>query len=258
MAPQPQNVTLDIEAHIAVVTIDHPPANTWNLATLEAFEAIVERLATDPEVRVVILVGAGDRFFSAGFDVKDAANGPVISPRARDLWRRLDRFAKPLIAAVNGFALGGGLELALTCHFRLLVDDPRIHLGLTELNLGIIPGWGGTQRLPRLVGDARARDMILLSRRLSPAEALASGLVDRLVPRANLIDEALALAAELAQRPPLAVRWVLQAMAAGRYEGLEAGLQVEAEGSRRVRASEDCREGFLAFLEKRTPHFTGR
>jgi len=253
-----ENMILEIRDQIAVITIDHPPANTWNLVTMETFESILDTVENDREVRVVILTGAGVKFFSAGFDVRDAANTGKISPKGRELWRRLDRFAKPVIAAINGYALGGGLELALACHFRFMADVPRAEIGLTELNLGIIPGWGGTQRLPRIVGRSKAMEMILFSRRLKPSEALEIGLVDRLIPPEKLQSEALAFAAELSKRPPIAVRCVLEALTANLYEGLEAGLNVEAQGSAIVRATEDRNEGFTAFLEKRQPCFTGK
>ncbi len=251
-------ILVEKNAHTAVVTINHPPANTWNLATMEAFEACVNDLETDSEVRVIVLTGAGDRCFSAGFDVKDAANGSKIGALGRRLWTRLDRFAKPVIAAINGFALGGGLELALSCHFRIMADAPKIFIGLTELNLGIIPGWGGTQRLTQVVGKTKALDMILFSKTVGAQEALAIGLVNQITTPDNLMDEALALADKLAQRPPIAVGCVLKAMSTGIYEGLDRGLAVESEGSRTVQATEDCLEGFTAFLEKRPPVFKGK
>lgn len=251
-------ILLEKKAHIAVVTINHPPANTWNLATMEAFEAIMEVLESDGEVRVIIITGAGGKYFSAGFDVKDAANGPKIGLTGRTLWTKIDRFSKPVIAAINGFAMGGGLELALACQFRIMTDAPKALVGLTELNLGIIPGWGGTQRLTQVVGKARALDMILFSKTLTPAQALEAGLVNKVVPAAALIDEALAFAEKLAQRPPIAVSCVLKAIAAGTYEGMDLGLKAEEEGNYTVRATEDCKEGFAAFVEKRAPKFKGR
>lgn len=253
-----ENLTLEIREHIAIITIDHPPANTWNLVTMEAFESVIEAVENDHDIRVVILTGAGKKCFSAGFDVRDSANANIISPKGRALWRRIDQFSKPVIAAINGFAMGGGLELALSCHFRIMTDDPKAVVGLTELNLGIIPGWGGTQRLARIVGRAKALDMIFFSRRLEPAEALTAGLVDRLSPPETVAKDAFELAMELASRPPVAVRCVLDAMTAGLYEGLDAGLHVESEGSAIVRKTEDKEEGFAAFLEKRKPNFKGR
>ena len=145
----------------------------------------------------------------------------------------------------------------MACHFRIMVDDPKASVGLTELNLGIIPGWGGTQRLPRLVGRARALEMILFSQRIGPREALEIGLVNQLSSPGKLMEDALELAGRLAERPPLAVGWVLKAMAAGAYEGLDAGLRIEAEGSGVLRETKDRAEGFQAFLEKRKPVFTG-
>lgn len=252
-----QNVLVEKREHIAVVTIDHPPANAWNRATTEEFQSVVDELEKDKDTRVIILTGAGEKCFSAGFDVTDVANAQVTSPMARALWTRIDRFTKPVIAAINGYALGGGLELALVCHFRIMTDDPNVTVGLTELNLGIIPGWGGTQRLPRLVGRARAMDMILFSKRVGPREALDMGLVNQLSRPGNLMDDAFELARKLAERPPIALGCVLRAMSAGEYEGMDAGLKTEAEGSALVRNTKDRVEGFKAFLEKRKPVFTG-
>ncbi len=252
-----QNIKYELNGHIAIITIDHPPANTWNLATLNEFEDAIGQVENDGNVRVLILTGAGEKCFSAGFDVSDAVNAPIISPKARALWRRIDRSSKPVIAAINGHALGGGLELAISCHFRIMADVPKAMVGLTELNLGIIPGWGGSQRLSRIVGRSRALEMILLSKKVSAVQAFEIGLVNRLSAPGALMDEATAFARELADRPPIAVRCVLDAMTAGLYEGLDAGLNVEAQGSATVRSSEDCKEGFSAFLEKRKPVFTG-
>lgn len=252
-----ENILVEKREHIAVVTIDHPPANAWNKATTEEFQSIVDELEKDKDTRVVILTGAGEKCFSAGFDVTDVANAQVTSPMARAVWIRIDRFTKPVIAAINGYALGGGLELALACHFRIMTDDPNVTVGLTELNLGIIPGWGGTQRLPRLVGRAKAMDMILFSKRVGPREALDMGLVNQLSQPGNLMDDAFELARKLAERPPIALNCVLRAMSAGEYEGMDAGLKTEAEGSAIVRNTKDRVEGFKAFLEKRKPVFTG-
>jgi enoyl-CoA hydratase/carnithine racemase len=250
-------IIVEKKDHVALVTIDHPPANAWDLVTMEAFEAAVDDVEKDREVRVLVLTGAGDKYFSAGFDVKDAANGPIISPKGRRLWTRIDRFPKPVVAAINGYAMGGGLELALACHFRIMADAPKAVMGLTELNLGIIPGWGGTQRLAQVVGRARAMDMILFSKTVTPQEALEMGLVNRVTSPESLMSEALGFAARLAQRPPVAVSCVLKALSAGLYEGFAQGLEVEEEGSLVVRDTEDCREGFTAFLEKRPPVFKG-
>jgi enoyl-CoA hydratase/carnithine racemase len=252
-----ENIILETKNHIALITFNHPPVNAWNLATMEEFEQAIDAVEKDPDVRVVILTGAGEKCFSAGFDVGDAANSAKTGPMGRALWERIDRFDKPVIAAINGFALGGGLELAMSCHFRLMVDAPKAKVGLTELNLGIIPGWGGTQRLLRLVGRAMALDMILFSKTVSAAEALEIGLVNQVSSPESLMDDVFAFAEKLAEKPPIAVGCVLRAMSAGDYEGLEKGLFVETEGTVLVHESKDCLEGFKAFLEKRKPVFTG-
>ena len=251
-------VTLSINEHIAVITLNNPPANAWSLALAEAFEAALDQAEADDQARVIVITGGEAKCFSAGFDVSDAKNTHLTSPKVRAMWRRLDRMDKPLIAAMNGHALGGGLELALSCHFRVMTDNPKALLGLTELNLGIIPGWGGTQRLARLVGRSQALDMILFSKRVGPAEALEMGLVDRLAPAEGFMDQVMDMARTLAARAPIAVRWVLKSFAAGLYEGLDAGLDTEADGSAAVRETEDRQEGFAAFLEKRQPQFKGR
>ncbi|MBS3808535.1 MAG: enoyl-CoA hydratase/isomerase family protein [Desulfobacterales bacterium] len=248
---------LEIKDNIATITFNRPPANAWSLAALEDFEKALDKVENDKNVRVVILTGAGEKCFSAGFDVKDSANQAKTGPKGEELWRRIDRFEKPLIAGINGHAFGGGLELTLCCHFRIMADSPKAQIGQTELNLGIIPGWGGTQRLMREVGRARALEMILFSKRLSAAEALDAGLVHQIVPPEKLMDEVTSFAHKLAERPPVAVGCVLRAMSAGLYEGLDAGLKTEREGSRIAGESKDAAEGFTAFLEKRSPVFKG-
>jgi enoyl-CoA hydratase/carnithine racemase len=251
------NLILEKREHICIITLNHPPVNAWNLGLMEDFGKAIDEIENDKDVRVLILTGAGEKCFSAGFDVSDAANSNKISPKGREIWTRLDRFPKPVIAAINGFAMGGGLELALSCHFRIMIDDPKATVGLTELNLGIIPGWGGTQRLTRLVGKAKALDMILFSKRMGAKEALSIGLINQISTKDSLMEDAMAFAEVLAKRPPLAVGAVLKAVSAFDYSGLDAGLKVEQEGSAIVGKSKDCVEGFTAFLEKRDPVFTG-
>ncbi|MFW6080412.1 MAG: enoyl-CoA hydratase/isomerase family protein [Desulfosalsimonas sp.] len=254
--PDETNI-LDISDNIATITFNREPANAWGLAALEDFEEKLDKVENDKNVRVVILTGAGEKCFSAGFDVKDSSNSEKTIPKGQNLWTRIDRFEKPVIAAINGHAFGGGLELALCCHFRIMSDSPKAQIGLTELNLGIIPGWGGTQRLMREVGRTKALDMILFSKRLSAAEALEAGLVNQIVPPEKLMEEAASFAQKLAERPPVAVGCVLRAMSAGMYDGIEKGLKVEQEGSKTAGSSKDAAEGFTAFLEKRKPVFKG-
>ncbi|MBU3917711.1 enoyl-CoA hydratase/isomerase family protein [bacterium] len=252
-----ENIKVEKKGHITILTIDHPPANAWNLATMNDFEQAINDVENDKETRVVILTGAGEKCFSAGFDISDAANGQIIGAKGQELWKRIDRFSKPVIAAINGFALGGGLELALCCHFRIMAEGPKITIGLTELNLGIIPGWGGTQRLMNVVGKAKALDMILFSKKIGAQEALDIGLINQASTRETLMDDALGFAQKLADRAPIAVGCVLRAMSAGQYEGIDRGLEVESEGSKTVSASKDSVEGFTAFFEKREAKFTG-
>jgi enoyl-CoA hydratase/carnithine racemase len=252
-----KNIILEKKGNIGIITLNHPPVNAWNWDMMAEFDRAIDEVENDREVRVVIITGGGEKAFSAGFDLSDSANSHKTSPKGRELWTKLDRFSKPVIAAINGHVLAGGMELALSCHFRIMADDPNLNIGLTELNVGIIPGWGGTQRLTRVVGKAKALDMILFSRRLNPQDALQCGLVNQLTPADRLMDAAIEFAEKLVQRPPLAVACVLRAMSAGEYEGFEHGLRVEAEGSAIVGKSKDCVEGFTAFLEKRQPVFKG-
>lgn len=252
-----ENILIEKKENVAIVTINHPPANAWNMATMQDFEKALENVENDADVRVVVLTGSGEKCFSAGFDVSDAMNAATIAPLGRKLWRKIDRFNKPVIAAINGFALGGGFELALACQFRFMVNTPKAKLGLTELNLGIIPGWGGTQRLSSIVGKAKALDMIFFGRKIGAEDALEAGLVNQISEEGKVLEDAMEFASKLAKRPPLAVSAVLKAMSAGEYEGIDEGLKIEEEGSDFVSTSKDAIEGFMSFLEKREPNFTG-
>lgn len=253
-----ENITVDRKDHICVLTINHPPANAWNLTTMEEFELALDEVENDSDARVIIITGAGEKCFSAGFDVSDAANADKTSAKGQALWRRVDRFPKPMIAALNGFALGGGCELAMACHFRIMVDHPKALIGLTELNLGLIPAWGGTQLMTRLVGKAKALDLILFSKKIDAHEALRIGLIDRVSTPDQLMNDTFEFANLLAERPPIAVSCILRAVAAGTYEGMDEGLKIERESSQILSKTEDAREGILAFLEKRPPIFKGK
>ncbi len=252
-----ENLVVENKGNIQVIGLNHPPVNAWNWGMAADFEKALDEAANNKEVRVLIITGGGDKAFSAGYDLSDSENAHRTGPKVCELWTRIDRFEKPVIAAINGHVLAGGLELALCCHFRIMVDDPRLKLGLTELNVGIIPGWGGTQRLMRIVGKAKALEMILFSKLINPREAFEMGLLNQLSSQEKLMSDALLLAEKLVKRPPLAVACVLKAVSAGEYEGLERGLVVEREGSAIVGQSKDRVEGFSAFLEKREPVFKG-
>jgi enoyl-CoA hydratase/carnithine racemase len=245
--------TLD---YVTTITLNRPPANSINLGIREELDHAINALEQSPETRAIIITGAGEKGFSAGMDISDIANINK-GPDGNDVFNRIERLPKPVIAAINGYALGGGCELALVCHFRLIADTSRTIMGLPEVNLGIIPGWGGIQRLPRVVGKSKALEMILFSKRLQPQEALAAGLVDRVVPAAELLKEATALAVTLSKRPPLAVRAVLEGMCAGQEKGLQEGLRVDRQWSAKLGQSKDAMEGMTAFFEKREPVFKG-
>jgi enoyl-CoA hydratase/carnithine racemase len=250
------NIIVSTQDYVTTITLNRPPTNSVNLGVREELDHAISALEQSPETRAIIITGAGEKGFSAGMDVSDLANINK-GPNGNDIFNRIESMPKPVIAAINGYALGGGCELALVCHFRLIADSPRTIMGLPEVNLGITPGWGGIQRLPRVVGKSKALDMILFSKRLQPQEALAAGLVDRVVPAADLMKEATTLAVTLTKRPPLAVRAVLEGMYTGMEKGLQEGLRVDREWSRKLGQSKDAVEGMTAFFEKREPVFKG-
>lgn len=249
------NLRYETSGHVAVLTLDHPPANSVSLAMLLEIEKALDAVENDHNVRVLVIKGAGEKGFCAGFDVTDAQNAAQAGPKGQALWTRIDRFSKPTIAAIHGYAFGGGCELALACTFRIMQADAKI--GLTELNLGIIPGWGGTQRMPQLIGKQKALKLILFSQRLTAPEALEIGLVDMVAEEGELTKDVMEMAEFLAKRPPIAVKAVMQAVSAGIYEGFDEGNRVEAQGSADAARSKDAIEGFTAFLEKREPVFKG-
>ena len=250
-----ENVLYQREKRIALMTLNRPPANSINLATLKDIEQVLDRVETDKDVRVFIITGAGDKGFSAGFDVSDAANSYEACVKAQELWTRIDCFPKPVIAAINGYAFGGGCELAMAATFRAMLASARV--GLTELNLGVIPTWGGTQWMPRIVGKAKALELILFSKRISAQEAFEIGLVEKISKEGELMKDVMEMADALALRPPLAVKAALQAVNAGLEKGLHEGMSAELQGTRLVSKSKDAMEGFVAFMEKRSPHFKG-
>lgn len=250
------NIIVSTQDFVTTITLNRPPTNSVNLGVREDLDKAITELEKSRETRVVIITGAGEKGFCAGMDLSDVAN---ISkgPDGNKIMNAISRSKKPYIAAINGYALGGGCETALACHFRLMTDNPKAMIGLTEVNLGIIPGWGGVQRLPRVLGNSKALEIILFSKRLSAPEALAIGLVDKVFPAADLMKEAQAFAAALAKRPPLAVAAVLEGMSVGMDKGIDEGLRVDAQWLTRLTSSKDATEGITAFLEKREPTFTG-
>jgi enoyl-CoA hydratase/carnithine racemase len=250
------NIIVSTKDFVTTITLNRPPTNSVNLGLREDLDKAVTELEKSKETRVVIITGAGEKGFSAGMDLSDVAN-INNGPDGNKIMNAISRSKKPYIAAINGYALGGGCETALACHFRLMTDNPKAMIGLTEVNLGIIPGWGGIQRMPRVLGKSKALEIILFSKRLSAPEALAIGLVDKVFPAADLMQEAQAFAAALAKRPPLAVAAVLEGMSVGLDKGIDEGLRFDTEWINKLTSSKDATEGITAFLEKREPTFIG-
>jgi enoyl-CoA hydratase len=248
---------------VAVVTIDHPPMNALSAQLLEELEAELGRLDADEGTRAIVLRGAGERAFVAGADIsefpslREAASQEGGSARGiQKLGARMDASRTPFVAAIHGFCLGGGLELAMCCDVRVASEDAQ--LGQPEIKLGLIPGGGGTQRLPRLVGLGRAMLMNLGGEFVDARTALEWGLVEKVVPRDDLVNVAVAIAGTFAERSPHAIAVLRELARTTRDLPLEEGLRREADGFARCLRSEDGQEGVAAFLEKRPPRFTGR
>ena len=245
---------LTISHHIARLTLQNPPANVLDLAVLKELEQSLREVEEDPSVRVVILTGSG-RFFCAGADIHELIHlnavhlGMEFAMRGQGLLNRIERSRKPVLAAINGTCVGGGLELALACHIRIAAAEAM--LGLPEIKLGVIPGFGGTQRLPRVVGTSKAAEMILTGESISAAEALKIGLVSRVFPAEQVLAEAEALAGLITSHGTAAVQAVLHAMRGGLDIPLAEGLVREAELFGQLCISPDKQEATQAFLEKR-------
>lgn len=258
--PEPLLQTTDRGA-VRVVTINRPERlNALDSATLDALHAAFAAAAGDAAVRVVVLTGAGPKAFVAGADIAQmSALTPVqardFSLRGQRMMRAVERFPKPVIAMVNGFALGGGLELAMCCHLRVAADTARV--GQPEINLGLIPGFGGTQRLLRLAGRAATLELCLTGAPIGAERALQLGIVNRVVPAAELDAETMKLAEQLASAAPLALRGMLDCINIGGECGIEEGLEYESAQFGLVFSTADMREGTRAFLDKRKPQFQG-
>jgi len=258
----PTNLTLERQDGVATLTLDRPGAlNALDPTTLRALRAALRELDGDPGVRALIVTGAGERAFSAGADISAMAammpeEGVAFSRLGHETMAAVEMLGVPVIGALNGVALGGGLELALACD--LLVAGERVRLGQPEINLGLIPGFGGTQRLVRRVGLGRARELIYLGKPISAEEALRIGLVDRVVPVDRVRAEAAALAAELAGKPPVALRLAKRATAIAPDVDGATGCRYEVEAFGVAFATEDRVEGLGAFRGKRVPSWKGR
>jgi enoyl-CoA hydratase/carnithine racemase len=245
---------------VAVVTIDNPPLNLLTTALRQRLAHVATDLGRRSDVRAVVLTGAGDRAFSAGSDIGEFPRDPAAGMRRvranHDVYHRLQRIPQPVVAALCGHVLGGGLELALTCDLR--VADETATFGMPEIGVGVFPAAGGTQRLPRVVGAARAKEMMMVGEPIDAEEALRVGLVNRVVPAGQALDAALALARTIAERPGLAVRAIKRAVDGGLEEGPERGEELERELIATLFGSFDVREGLAAFRERRRPRFEHR
>jgi enoyl-CoA hydratase len=257
-----ENILLEKKNSIAYVTVNRPKVlNALNMATMEDLRGAFTDIKSDASIRVAILTGSGEKAFIAGADIGELAkNDPITAKeythRGQSVLDLIENLGKPVIACINGFALGGGCEIAMACTFRLASDNAK--LGQPEVKLGIIPGYGGTQRLPRLVGKGLANQMLLAGEMITAAEAHRIGLVNEVTPAAELIPRAEAIAAKIIANAPLAVQYTLEAVNKGMEMTLAEGLYLEATLFGLACATEDKKEGTSAFLEKRPPQFKGK
>lgn len=249
------------EDFVATIKIDRPPANALSSGLLQELANVLDEVEKNDDIRVILVHGEG-RFFSAGADIKEftvietSSEFTDLAKNGQQIFERMENFEKPIIAAIHGAALGGGLELAMGCHIRLVSETAK--LGLPELQLGLIPGFAGTQRLTRFVGFARAAEMLLTSDPITGNDAVRYGLANHAYPEEDLFDEAYKLAKKIAKKSPVSVKSAIQLLNYSKTEQFHAGVQKEAELFGEVFLSEDAKEGIQAFLEKRNPNFKGK
>src|SRR5437016_6621311 len=255
-------VRLEKQDSIGFVVLDRPPANSYDRAFMEELGAAADEAARDDSVKAIVVRSANERFFSAGADVSvfaksdmDTQNAFVVC--ANESIGKFESTPKVVIAAINGHCLGGGLEIALCCDFRIAAEG-SYRIGLPEVTLGLLPGTGGTQRLPRLIGRQKALDLMLTGRTLTPPEALAAGIVDEVVPAAALLERAVARATSYATGPTYAIGRIKQAAVQGLGMRLDEGLKLERQLLIELFKGEDAKEGVTAFVEKRKPSYTGK
>ncbi len=257
-----ENLVYEKKGGIAYIIVNRPAVrNALNAQTVRELKAAFEQAKSDDEVRVAILTGSGDKAFVAGADINELAtqtpvNGKDYGRAGQAVFNSIEQLGKPVIAAINGYALGGGCELAMACTFRIAAENAM--LGQPEVKLGIIPGYGGSQRLPRLVGKGQALQILLTGDMVPAAEALRIGLVNQVVPQAELMSTAESIARKIMANAPLAVRLCLEAVNQGMEMSQDEGQFLEATLFGLSCATEDMKEGTKAFLEKRTPDFKGK
>lgn len=254
-------VTYEVEKRVVLVTINNPPMNALSAPVVSELGKVFDEIASDPAIKGVIVKGGG-RMFVAGADVKEiikiesASQAEEFTQKLHEVFGKIENLPKPVIACIHGYCLGGGLELALACHMRVAGD--KATFGLPEIKLGIMPGAGGTQRLPRVVGKAKALEMILTGAFIPAEEAMRIGLVNRVVPKQEVVDEAKKLAGEIMAKGQVAIRAALESVSEGLKESLADGLRIESKHFGRLCVTEDGKEGLSAFLEKREPKFKDR
>jgi enoyl-CoA hydratase len=257
-----ENVRIEVSDGVAIITVDRPKVlNALNAQTVAEIGEAFEQARNDDAVKAVILTGGGEKAFVAGADIAELAKmtpitGKATAERGQSIFAKIERFPKPVIAAINGFALGGGCELALACHIRIASE--RAQIGLPEVTLGIIPGYGGTQRMARLLGKGKALELILTGDRIPAQEAERIGLVNKVVAPEELMNTATEMAKKIASRGPLAVRAAIEAVMSGSEMPIEEGFFLEATLFGLLASTDDMKEGMGAFLEKRAANFSGR
>ncbi|MFQ3174651.1 MAG: enoyl-CoA hydratase [Flavobacterium sp.] len=256
-----KNILIEKENSIATITINRPTKlNALNTETIQELHKAFQELERNPETRVVILSGSGEKAFVAGADIAEFAHfsveeGVQLAAQGQDiLFNFVENLKTPVIAAVNGFALGGGLELAMACHFRIASENAK--MGLPEVSLGVIPGYGGTQRLPQLIGKGRAMEMIMTAGMIGSEDAYRMGLVNHVVPQAELMDFCKGIAQKIMRNSPLAISRAIKSINANYTDG-ENGFETEIKSFGKCFGTEDFKEGTTAFLEKRKAVFTG-
>ena len=257
-----ENILIAIENGIGQITINRPTKlNALNVATINELHSAFESMESNIDVRVIIITGEGEKAFVAGADIAEFAHfsieeGAQLAAQGQELlFDFVENLKKPVIAAINGFALGGGLELAMACHFRTAADNAK--MGLPEVSLGVIPGYGGTQRLPQLIGKGRAMEMILTAGMISAEEAFRAGLVNHVVPQTELLDFTKGIASKIMRNSPYAIGRAIKCVNANYKEGIN-GFETEIRNFGKCFGTEDFKEGTAAFLEKRKAEFKGK
>ncbi len=249
------------EDFVATIKIDRPPANALSSGLIQELSSVLDEIEPNEKIRVILIHGEG-RFFSAGADIKEFTSVQSeddfsnLGTNGQNLFDRMENFPKPIIAAIHGAALGGGLELAMACHFRLVTENAK--LGLPELQLGIIPGFAGTQRLPRYVGVARAAEMMFTSDPITGKEAVQYGLANHAYTDDELLEKAYDMAKKIGKKSPIAIGAAIELLNYSKTKEFYTGVKREAELFGQVFITEDAKEGISAFIEKREPKFTGK